>query len=353
MISKFNTTDAAAWADLRTLLEEHGYATSAVRRLLNLQEPIEIILGNVARYSLFYLDELSEISSPAAVLARLFMFSGRANKKDLNNVHQDLLSLLWRLHLLEEVAEDRHLVRATASITEYEGRFFAADLLFENKVDDFSVLDQIGLCMPPHASSLALHNAVTSPVGAESFLDVGCGTGCQSILAASSCSRTRGFDPYPRAVMFARVNALLNQTPGEYTVDRWEAFESPEARYDHIAYNANTSKSGFGFINHKLGEILSDSGLAQVFAVCEVTEDDADLAGLVRRQTSTATGLDIRAMATTYSEFSLSRKQILAADLPADSLLVADPSHTSSYFDGLADRHVIQVCGTILEIRHA
>jgi ribosomal protein L11 methylase PrmA len=101
---------------------------------------------------------------------------------------------------------------------------------------DIVVHDTTGRCMPPHASSLELLGQLRSPADGTSFLDVGCGSGCQSVLFAPDTATVEGFDPGARQVSFARANAVLNGVTATYTVDRWETF-APAEGFAHVAFN--------------------------------------------------------------------------------------------------------------------
>ena len=66
--------------------------------------------------------------------------------------------------------------------------------------------------MAVSGSSMFLsHLTIRTPVA--SALDVGTGTGVQALLASRHAERVVGTDPNPRALSFARFNALLNDVP--------------------------------------------------------------------------------------------------------------------------------------------
>lgn len=346
-MTEIDVSNADTWAELRWQLSVSGYATGEVRRQLNLIEPVEMILGNVARYSLAFLSELESLKTASAVLARLFLFHGRLMPQELAILRPRLLALLRQLSLIEPACDER-LISGTVSITEYAGKYFLSDPLFENLDTSFVVHDGPRLCMPPHASSLELLGALRHPRMARSFLDVGCGTGCQSILYANGYKYVYGFDPNERAVMFARANALLNGFSTHYILDRWETFEAIDGGFDHIVYNPPSPDSAFDFLITRAAELLSENGEAQTWVRCEVTADDGGLAAMVERRIGDFAKLRVSAIPNAASPFSLSRDQILAGGMPRGCLLVATPREWESYIGGLAERGVIEVVSATL-----
>jgi len=264
----FPDVEPKEWQRLGSLLKKAGYSTPVIRELMRVPNSTDEILSNSGRFSLFYLDRLSEIRHPSSVLAILFLLSGRLASSDLKVLDPELLDALWRLQLIERVAGDVDLLRGTVSIVELHGRYFLSDSLFENLGYDFEATSQVDSCMPPHASSLQLLNVLRRPENASSsFLDVGCGSGCQSIIFASDYGVVHGFDPNVRCASFARINALVNGCRGEYTVNLWESFQSASP-YGHVAFNSPASQTAFPFINEGLSKLLADTGEAQIFVVC-------------------------------------------------------------------------------------
>lgn len=320
--------------------------------MLKLPVPIETILGDVARYSLFHLRDLEGSDEPAAVLARLFPFSGQVPALDLNSLPERLLELLWRFRLVEPVPTAPERVRGSVSLTEYRGKYFLSDTLFENTPNEFIVHSDLSRCMPPHASSLELYRNLRWPAGARSVLDVNCGTGCQSILFAAGYDRLVGFDPSARAVMFSVANSRLNETPATYVTDRWETFR--RETYDHVVFNSPHTDAAFGFINSRMVDLLTESGVGQVWGVCcEVTRDDGDLNGLIKRKCCPSGDLQVTGIADPASPFALSADQVRTRTLPENTLLVSHPSQKEAYFQGLVDRDVLEVVSAILLTQRA
>lgn len=337
------------WAELGSSLHRFGYTTDALRAALGLSDPVDEILKNTGRYSFFYLDRLTGIDGPFAVLARLFMLCGRVATDDLDRLGHTLADLLRRTGLVVVIPEDPAKVRATAAITEVRGRLFLSDPLFENTGGDFVVHDTTGRCMPPHASSLELLGRLRGPDGAESFLDVGCGSGCQSLLLAAERRRIVGFDPGSRQVSFARANARLNGVEAAYLVDRWETFPPPEP-FDHVAFNTPSAETAFAFVNAGLDKLLAPSGLAQVWLVSELMDDEPGWAEHVTRRLEHAAQWEVRTHVHRGSPFSFPRRYLSEGRIPAGTLLVDHPSKAGAYLTDLRRRGVAEVASLTLTL---
>ena len=335
--------------NLRELLPAVGYTTESVRQLLQIPEPVKTILSNTGRYSMFYLEDLESIEAPAAVIAQLFLFGGRTTLRRFEQLPQALLALLHDCALVELVPGARDELRSSVSITEVEGRYFLADKLFDNQGGgEFVVHSDPARCMPPHASSLGLMNRLTTPPGARSFLDVGTGSGCQSILRATHYERAAGFDISPRSVEFARANATLNGVTVGYSVADMRTF-AEGAPYDHIAFNGDT-EDAFTFINESMNRLLSPAGTAHIWAYIPVTLSQGTIDGALRERLRAYGELAID-VAVIDMPFSLSREQMQARKLPRDSLLIAHPSEREAFFSRLVKAGVIEIVPVVLTIR--
>ena len=82
-------------------------------------------------------------------------------------------------------------------------------LLLASEIRRQAPIDPKLMVMPPSGSTEKLARlTIRRPVG--SALDLGCGSGVHALLAAGHCGRVVATDVNPRAVDFARFNALLN-----------------------------------------------------------------------------------------------------------------------------------------------
>jgi SAM-dependent methyltransferase len=340
--------DAGDWIELAAVLQQAGYTTEGFRAAVGAREPVEDILKNTGRYSYFYLDQLASLEGPFAVLARLFMLCGRVPAADLGRLGEGVAQLLHRTGLVVPVAEEPALVHATAAVTEVHGRLFLSDSLFENTGAGFVVHDTTGRCMPPHASSLELLGRLEAP-GATSFLDVGCGSGCQSVLFAAGYERVLGFDMGARQVSFARANARLNGVEATYVADRWETF-LPLEPFDHVAFNTPDAETAYGFINGCLDKALAPAGVAQVYLKAELTDGEGGWAQHVAGRLTRPGDWDVRIHVHSGSPFGLPAKYLAEGRLPAGTLLVDHPSKARDYVADLRRRRVTEVAGLTLTL---
>jgi SAM-dependent methyltransferase len=338
------------WVQLGVALHGCGYGTEALRTALRLTGPADDVLRNTGRISFFYLDRLPGLEGPFPVLARLFMLRGRVPAAHLERLGEPLAGLLWRTGLVVATPDDPSTVRATAAITEVRGRLFLSDPLFENTGTDIVMHDTAGRCMPPHASSLELLGELQGPPGAASFLDVGCGSGCQSVLFAAGHARVAGFDPGPRQVAFARANATLNGATATYTVDRWETF-TPGEDFDHVAFNTPDAETAYAFVNVGLDKLLAPAGVAQIWLVAERTAAERDWDRHVARRVTLAPDWDVRIRVHDGSPFALPERYITEGRVPAGTLLVGHPAQTGAFLAGLRERGVREVASLTLTVR--
>jgi hypothetical protein len=151
--------------------------------------------------------------------------------------------------------------------------------------------------------------------------------------------------------MFSTVNSALNDVPARYVEDRWETFQSDE-RYAHIVFNSPRDTAvGFGFVNERMEDLLTDSGLGQIWVTCEVTKEDRDLNGFIERMCTSRSAQHVTGTVNADSPFSLSAHHIRAGIMPRNTLLVKHPSEKKSYLQDLANRNVIEVVSAILWVR--
>jgi SAM-dependent methyltransferase len=133
------------------------------------------------------------------------------------------LAALERAGLIER---DRSAVRARVTLLPYDGLLVASD-----RADRGA--DAVGA---PDLS--ALNTAASLPrVSAGAVLDVGCGAGLLSLLAARAGARVIGSDVDARALDFARTNAALNGLDVPF-VEADLLAAAGGARYELVTFNA-------------------------------------------------------------------------------------------------------------------
>ncbi|MCT2588322.1 class I SAM-dependent methyltransferase [Actinophytocola gossypii] len=327
-----------------------GYESQRLRALLGLKASVDVILSDIARHSLYYRDKLSRVDDEAAILFELFLLCGEVPEERWQRLDPELAALLAELELVESLPTSHR--RGTVAITEYANRLFLSDRLFENGPDGLTRNWADDICMPPHASSIELRRGVQQlDVPGESFLDMGCGTGCQSQLLDFDCARRVGVDTSHRSLAYAAANATLNGVDAQYVLGDCTTYTDP-GTYSRIAFNAPDSATAFAFVNTTLRDLLDPRGVAQVWCDVEVTAGDGSLEGLLRRMIPDLDGWRFDTMVDSSSPYSLSRDMIRARRLPQRTLL-ADGTERDAYHDALAERGVVEVQSIVLCLQHA
>jgi methylase of polypeptide subunit release factors len=171
------------------------------------------------------------------------------------------------------VQEERGWVRSLFMVQSYERMIFLSDFLYNRQARDFVL--QIG----PAGHYLA-NLTIRKPVSCA--LDLGCGCGVQSLLAARHCTRVTATDINPRALALTRLNADLNGI-SNIEVLQGSYFEPVAGRrFDLVLANLpyviapgerfvyrNTDQPGDAGLRKLIGEIpayLSEGGFAHVLA---------------------------------------------------------------------------------------
>ena len=314
-----------------------------------MDDPIEQIIGNSGRYSYFYLDELARLRDAVAVLVRLFMFAGEVAVAELDVVAGPLLDILWGHELILADPARPAMVYGAISIVEHRGRYFLSDPLFENRSSGFIVYDDSALCMPLHSSSLELLDALRAPDHAASFLDVGSGSGCQSLLFGGGYGRVVGFDPNPRAVRFAQLNSAMNGVDARFDVDAWETFR--DGPFDHIAFNAPDMDTAFSYLNDGLDGMLSESGHAQVRIVSEILEEEGTWPEVLVSRIPELEKWELSTLLHEDSPFALSAESVRSGRIPYGKMVIDHPSKTDRFWADVTERGVVEIVVATLTIR--
>ncbi len=96
------------------------------------------------------------------------------------------------------------MVKSLLQAQSYDGLIFFSDFLHYNHAED---------CVLPVGPSGKYLAKLTIRKPVKSTLDLGCGCGVQSLLAAQHCARVTATDINPRALAMTRLNAELNGVP--------------------------------------------------------------------------------------------------------------------------------------------
>lgn len=341
--------DTLAGHDLRylkTLLLNAGYRTETVSEEFDVQGT-EALWADIVRNSLYYYDLLG--TSLPAILGKLFLLCVPLPVRVFDELPAPLPRVLREYGLVRTHAD---LVVGTVSITEADGFYFVADRLFENQFGKISVTMPAvssGICIPPNTSSLELMNAIRRVPCGTSVLDVGCGSGFLSLPLARSANLVTAIDTNDRAVVFARVNASLNDVAFRIEHAAWENYDPPQ-RYDHIVFNTPSPSVAYEFVTMGIPRLLAAGGRAQVFLICEVLAEDDDIRAAVGRMSIIESPFELNIVINNRSPFSLSREAIVSGKRPPRTLLIKQPSEWRAYVDSLRLRGVVEVVSTILEV---
>lgn len=187
--------DAKAIAALRGVLDRAGFTVDGVSDALALEDGSQ---GGPDEAP-FLLRLLPE-DQPLSTLIKLFRLGVAVGRTDAESALGPVP--LERLAATGLVTLHAGVVQAPVSLLPFDDLLIVADRRERRPHRPDHVLD----VTPP---SLLLAR-VTSRTPVESVLDIGTGCGIQALLAAPHARRVVGVDVNPRALAFAKFNALLN-----------------------------------------------------------------------------------------------------------------------------------------------
>jgi hypothetical protein len=190
------------------------------------------------------------------------------------------LAIMFDVNLLEK--SDTGEISSPVDLYPCRGYFLATDHF------------HVDYCVPKHVYALmgdSYHLArsiITDPV--ESSLDLCTGSGVQAIVASGFSKRVVGVDVNPRALNFARFNALLNQVTNVefrkgnlYEAVKGEKFDrilsnppfvpSPEKRV-FFRDGGNTGEEILEKIVAGLNDHLNDNGMCQIVTLLVFMDED-------------------------------------------------------------------------------
>lgn len=146
--------------------------------------------------------------TPLDELIRLFLLNEQFTNERLSaTVPAELIEFLLKIGILGK--NPQGLICSTASIFPFDGLHVLTDAWTYNKVWGAQSKRHEDRVMYPGHDSAALSRVVaTSPV--EKTLDLCCGSGIQSLLAARWSEEVYAVDLNPRAIRMARFNGQLN-----------------------------------------------------------------------------------------------------------------------------------------------
>jgi methylase of polypeptide subunit release factors len=346
-------------AQLTEHLRAAHYTTDSIRDFLQLEDPPAAVLSKTALFAHLMGDELSSDSSRLGTLARLFFLGGRVSQSQLSaGLSADLRELLERRRLIFMPEPGQH--EATVAITELGGRWMLSDKLFRHLGEGRITLVPRPV-MPMHASSCELYAHLRQKPGATSFLDIGCGSGCQAILADQRYQRVVGFDIDPRSVAFSRLNAALNRSHAQFSVADGLAF-SDGAPFDHVAWNAesippfatpDTTDLGHGYLLHFLGErldaLLAPGGSAQIWTIFFLPTRTESIAQLLAPAVGDRFRVEVNVLPR--SPFTVGAAELARGQIPRGSYLAGDDEERRLLLDFVRRNQVREILAAVVTLQ--
>lgn len=158
-----------------------------------------IAFRDLLRQSGYAVSDASQENATLKILRRLFARGENVNKEDADGI---IDPMLWK-ELTESglLEEQDNFVRARFQVQAEAGLFFLSDFMPRDHAAD------IVLPIGPSGRHLA---CVTIRKKIESALDLGCGCGIQSLLAARHTDLVTATDINPRALALTKINAEMN-----------------------------------------------------------------------------------------------------------------------------------------------
>ncbi|MFC9678289.1 methyltransferase [Streptomyces sp. NPDC056948] len=244
------TRSPAFTSALRGLSDElsaHGFTSDSAASLLGAAGDTDL-LRNSALYSLWSRHRVNELAADSAgVLTELFVRNGEIAPA----VYEQRISRTLRsaFDALELVQDAGGKITARASISPLGSAYYLSDRLFECRAesDGYPVMAKkaegdFDPVMPPHASTLLLLQN-TAPRG-NRLLDVGTGCGVLALHRSDRHASVAGMDIDPRAVAYARLNALIAGREAAFEVGDFRAGLEEFGPVDHVLFNAPGRASG-------------------------------------------------------------------------------------------------------------
>ncbi|MBU0573394.1 MAG: methyltransferase [Candidatus Margulisbacteria bacterium] len=187
---------------LRKILEENDFTASGIRRAFGVRNKYQINLLDIPTSSYF----AQHLDSGLSILFLLFILEEEMPRSKILKFfgHREL-NIFQQLNLL---SISKRSVRARVSLEPVEDLIIATDLRYTGRPERKNDVYYIGL------DTIFLRSAIPkqklNKLKTSRILDICTGSGIQSLLLSKYCNSTLGIDINPRALNFARFNALLN-----------------------------------------------------------------------------------------------------------------------------------------------
>jgi len=204
----YENTDPDRIGRLGQKLKDLGLTAGKVQELLGLEIPSDLYPLEYRHLPLF-VERLAESQSPANHVLSLFVL-GLPGKKDI--IEQTLgaadLELLCSIGIC---TMDQEVIHANFTLFPFEDLLIATDKVFLN-IDDHAKNEYLSsdnlVWRLDKTSYIMSRGLIRTP--SKATLDLGCGSGLQSLIMSRSAEKVTGTDINPRAINLAKFNALLN-----------------------------------------------------------------------------------------------------------------------------------------------
>lgn len=289
--------DNRGLTELREYLIKEDFTLDRIAEVSGILDPLEILNAAVTT-ALVYGD--LEPSSALTVLSRLFVFGYSVPSEEFEKflpIH--VREILNRSGFVFMNAAGR--LSGLVTLIKYEDYFLLSDRLFSIGEDNSPVVHNYSDVVWPVAEwSHTLYQKLTKNNKWQSFLDVGCGTGCMAILVHKRYTRVVGIDLNPRCILYSKINAKLNNVENVHFLEgncfTWDA----QSKFDHMSFavpsGPSFSKSGAmvsygGELGHELGlqflkegvdVNLSAHGCAELWCIFAVQKKDGSVLNLIK-----------------------------------------------------------------------
>ncbi|WP_416903559.1 methyltransferase [Micromonospora echinospora] len=349
---------------LSDLLREVGFTETTVVELLEALG-LQDLLSRSLEYALLSDGTANHlITTAAGLLTQLFVRNGWA-PLDVYRARLPI-ALRHRAEMLGLVSVAGAWVKGHVSISPLSGQHFLSDQLFTlARSGEPSFRRRSDIVMPPHASTMALHDAASRDGAWKHLVDLGCGCGVLAVTLGGSYGMVTAVDCNPRAVAYTRANAILNGVDlMAETVDVTKQ-RVPVSGSAHLIFNSPTSipyrpdvgEPGIMSPELALRRVLAQfptrgpaGGLAQVYMVVEVPNRYGSAEQLVRDWLTGAQFDRVEVREQHDSPVAIPTEMILTRSIEPRCLLLKRGDDAPVLADYLRERGTREVVSAVVSV---